>query len=70
MNDMTFAERLKSARRQAGLTQAAMAEITLIPKRNIEDWENARSKPPVWAQRYILADLENRKKSEKSENNA
>lgn len=70
MNDMTFAERLKSARLAAGLTQAAMASVTAIPKRNIEDWETARSKPPVWAQRYILDDLENRKKSEKSEKNA
>ena len=35
----------KTLRKVYGLTQAKMSEITGIPKRTIEDWENGRRKP-------------------------
>lgn len=56
---MTFASHLKSARLAAGLSQTAMSAATGIPVRTIQDWEAGKRIPPEWAQRYILADLEN-----------
>ena len=59
---MTFAEQLKAARLAAGLSQAATAEKTGIPKRSIENWEGGKNTPPAWAQRYILAELDSWRK--------
>lgn len=55
---MTFAERLKAARKAAGLTQRAMSEATGIPKRTIEQWEGSVAVPPEYLQRYVLEHLE------------
>lgn len=69
--DSTFAEKLKEARNAAGLTQQAMAERMLIPKRTIEAWEmwqvDEKGKgriPPPYVQRFVLNELEARKKEE------
>ena len=35
----------KALRKVYGITQAKISEITGIPKRTIEDWENGRRKP-------------------------
>lgn len=53
-----FAERLKSARKRAGLTQQSMADRTLIPKRTIEKWEQGETNPPPYVQRFVLNELE------------
>lgn len=58
---MIFAERLKEARASAGMTQQAMADRTLIPKRTIEDWESGRRTPPPYVQRFVLNELESLK---------
>lgn len=47
----------KEARLAAGLTQAAMAELMLIPKRSIENWESGQRKPPPYVKRWILKEL-------------
>ena len=53
----TFAEQLKEARKAAGLSQQKMADLTLIPKRTIEDWERSKSTPPPYVQRFVLNEL-------------
>ena len=59
-----FNEALKAARAAAGLTQQAMADQTLIPKRTIEDWERAKATPPAYVQRFVLNELAAMKKEE------
>lgn len=54
---MIFAEQLKEARAAAGLSQQAMADRMLIPKRTIEDWEAGRRTPPPYVQRFVLNEL-------------
>ncbi len=53
----TFAEKLKAARAAAGLTQAGMAERTLIPARTLENWEAGVRTPPEYVQRFVLNEL-------------
>ena len=48
---------LKAARIAAGLTQQAMSDLLLIPKRTIEDWENGRRQPPPYVERLVLNEL-------------
>lgn len=58
---MTFAEKFKAARQEAGLTQQALADATGIPKRTIENWDAGVSYPPEWCQRLVLAEIERQK---------
>ena len=48
---------IKDARKNAGLTQAAMAELLDIPKRTIENWENGVRKPPKYVEKLVIAEL-------------
>lgn len=48
----------KRARLAAGLTQQAMSDLMLIPKRTIESWEGEVRKPPEYVKRFILNELE------------
>lgn len=57
-----FAEKLKTARKAAGLTQQGMAERTLIPFRTIQQWEGGLRTPPDYVQRFVLNELESLKK--------
>ncbi len=57
-----FAEKLKAARKAAGLSQQAMADLMLIPKRTIENWEGGQRTPPPYLQRFVLNELEGLKK--------
>lgn len=57
-----FAEKLKAARKAAGLSQQAMADRTLIPLRTIQDWEGQKRTPPPYVQRFVLNELEGLKK--------
>lgn len=52
-----FAEKIKEARATAGLTQQAMADQMLIPKRTIQDWEAGVRTPPPYVQRFVLNEL-------------
>ena len=53
-----FTEKLKAARKEAGLTQQGMADRMLIPKRTIQDWEGGQRTPPPYVQRFVLNELE------------
>ena len=52
-----FSEQLKAARASAGLSQQAMADKMLIPKRTIENWEGGKNTPPPYLQRFVLNEL-------------
>ena len=43
--ELTEHELWKALRKAYGLTQAKMSEITGIPARTLQDWENGRRKP-------------------------
>ena len=58
----TFAQKLKAAKKAAGLTQQGMADQMLIPKRTIEEWERGNNIPPSYVQRFVLNELESLKK--------
>lgn len=49
--------RIKQARIDAGLSQAKMSELTLIPIRTIQNWEGGQRSCPPWAERLILKEL-------------
>ena len=53
-----FAERLKTARKAAGLTQQGMADRTLIPFRTLQQWEGGQRTPPPYVQRFVLNELD------------
>ena len=58
---MTFAEQLKEARKDAGISQQTLADITGIPKRTIESWEVEGKKgrdPAEWCQRLVLGEID------------
>lgn len=67
----SFAERLKKARKAAGLSQQDMADRMLISKRTIEKWEIGKNGddqeqkkgrvPPEYVQRFVLNELESLK---------
>lgn len=59
----TFAEKLKAARKAAGLTQQGMADRMLIPFRTIQQWEGGQRTPPDYVQRFVLNELESLKKA-------
>lgn len=53
-----FIEKLKKARKASGLSQQKMADMMLIPKRTIQDWEGGKRTPPPYVQRFVLNELE------------
>lgn len=54
----SFGEKLKEARKGAGLTQQGLSERLEISKRTIEKWENGSRVPPDYVQRLVLKELE------------
>lgn len=54
MAEQTYAQRIKAARKAAGLTQATLADRARIPRRTIEDWETGRRTPPDYVQHLVL----------------
>lgn len=54
---MSFSEKLKAARAATSMSQQAMADRTLIPKRTIEKWETGERVPPPYVQRFVLNEL-------------
>lgn len=55
---MTFGEKIRELRKKAGLSQQAVTDVTLIPRRTVQDWERGKMEPPEWCQRLVLAELE------------
>lgn len=51
---MMFAEKLKTLRKQKGLTQKDMEVIYSIPVRTLQNWETGKAQPPIWAEDLIL----------------
>lgn len=60
-----FSDKVRAARKAAGLTQQGMADLTLIPVRTIQDWEAGVRTPPPYVQRFVLNELETLKQSPK-----
>ena len=52
-----MSDKIKAARKEAGLTQQQMSDIMGIPRRTIEDWDRGARKCPEWAERLIVAEL-------------
>lgn len=52
-----MSEKIKEARKAAGLTQKQMADERGIPKRTIENWEAGVRSCPEWAERLVVAEL-------------
>ncbi len=59
-----FAKELKKLRKAANLTQQAMSDEMLIPKRSIESWEGGQRTPPPYVQRFVLNELRTLTKKE------
>lgn len=59
---MTFAEKLRAARAETGMSQQKMSDTMLISKRTIEKWETGGRVPPEYVQRFVLNELETLKK--------
>jgi putative transcriptional regulator len=51
---------IKELRAESGLTQQALADLTHIPKRTIEDWEGGRRTPPDYLIELIAFFLHHR----------
>lgn len=48
---------IQKARKNAGLTQQEMSDLLFIPKRTIENWENDKRTPPIWAEKLVVGKL-------------
>lgn len=59
-----FSEQLRASRAAAGLSQQTMADLMLIPKRTIQEWEGERRTPPPYVQRFVLNELATMKKED------
>ncbi len=55
-----FSEALKAARKEAGLTQKTLSEVSEIPRRTIEDWERGIITPAPYVQKLVLEWIKNR----------
>lgn len=49
---------IRELRRLYGLTQKQLADLTGIPKRSIENWEEGKSRPPAYLLRLLEFFLE------------
>lgn len=49
---------MKELRKEFGLTQAKLSEITGIPKRSIENWDSGIRKPPKYVVDLVRFKLE------------
>ena len=56
---MTF----KECRKSAGLTQEEFSKIFEIPLDTIKNWDSGRRKPPMWAEKLIIKELERMKET-------
>lgn len=61
MTELTFSEKLKTARAKTGMSQQKMSDKMLISKRTIEKWETGERVPPEYVQRFVLNELESLK---------
>lgn len=52
---------IEKARIAAGLTQKQFSELFEIPLDTVKGWDSGRRKPPEWAERLIIKELERMK---------
>lgn len=57
MTPLPFNEALRVARAATGLSQQKLADLTLIPRRTLQDWERGIAVPPPYVQRFVLNEL-------------
>lgn len=53
---------IKDHRQAAGLTQKQFSELFEIPIDVIKSWDSGRRKPPEWAERLIIKELDRMQK--------
>ena len=49
---------IDEARRAAGMTIKALADLLGAPYRTVQNWCDGSRVPPVWLQRLIIAEIE------------
>lgn len=52
---------IKEYRIAAGLTQEKFSKLFEIPLDTIKNWDSGRRKPPEWAEKLIIKELERMK---------
>lgn len=52
---------IKEYRMAAGLTQEKFSELFEIPIDTVKNWDSGRRKPPKWAEKLIIKELERMK---------
>lgn len=52
--ELTAGERIRQARKAAGLTQKQLCEKYGIPRRSLEDWERCKYEPPGYVLNLLL----------------
>ncbi len=65
---MSNGDKIRRARKEAGLTQKDIFEWLSIPIRTIQDWEYGINKPTDWATDLIVEKIEREGKDYKSSN--
>lgn len=45
---------IKEARKSVNLTQAKTSELTKIPLRTLQNWENGVRKCPEWCEKLVI----------------
>lgn len=58
--------RIKEARKSAGITQEEMSKLFGIPKRTIGNWETGERKPAKYVEDLIVEKIENMKSEEEN----
>ena len=51
---------IDNARRNAGLTIKALADLLGAPYRTVQNWCDGSRTPPAWLQRLIIAEIQRR----------
>jgi len=49
---------IKDHRKAAGLTQEEFSRLLEIPLDTVKGWDSGRRKPPEWAEKLIVKELE------------
>lgn len=52
---------IKEYRQAAGLTQEEFSKLFDIPLDTVKNWDSGRRKPPEWAEKLIIKELERMK---------
>ena len=53
--------KIKEFRQASGLTQSQFSDLFGIPLDVVKSWDSGRRKPPEWAEKLIIKELERMK---------